>query len=368
MGKHVTGQSPWVMISPPGTTPSGMTPQDFLKFISNTSTIDSSISSEIYTKPSEIRTGEPGYLSKEWFDYIDELLAYLRETGHRAVFYDEVGFPSGMANHTTPKELYRKILEKHEETITGPLEYKAIIPEEGEVMAAVAMDIDHLRRINLTSLSKEGQLKWQVPEGEWKIMVFNCRTVESVGENIDYYAVTDYLDPIASKWFINTVYEPLYKEVGDFFGNTIFQTFYDDVGIYNEEKSVLDNFGAGFIQNCFVVNNDRDGIVLGSGIPVINNTVEGNRNMNTIGAELQAMVHTISGFAPEDIDNDIDLFSLGLDSLMLVDLRRKINGEYPTSVQYVNGKLHVSFSGNPNRDLGTVTNIVSALTFKTLRV
>jgi len=237
MGKHVTGQSPWVMISPPGTIPSGMTPQDFLIFISKTSVIDSSISSEISTKPSEIRTGEPGYLSKEWFDYIKKILAYLRETGHKAVFYDEVGFPSGMANHTTPKKLYRKILEKHEEIIKGPLEYQTSMPEEGKLMAVVAMDINHSKRIDLSSLIKVDKLTWQAPEGVWKIMVFNCRTVESVGENIDYYAITDYLDPISSKWFINTVYEPLYKEVGEYFENTIFQTFYDDVGIYNEEKT-----------------------------------------------------------------------------------------------------------------------------------
>jgi len=237
MGKHVAGQSPWVMISPPGTVPSGVTPQDFLTLIANTSGIDSSISSGSLAKPSEITTGEPGYLSKEWFDYIKEILAYLRETGHKAVFYDEVGFPSGMANHTTPKELYRKILEKSEETITGPLEYQTAIPEEGKLMAVVAIDINHLKRLDLTSLAKEGQLKWQAPAGEWKIMVFKCRTLEAVSESVDYYAVTDYLDPVASKWFINKVYEPLYKEVGEYFGNTIFQTFYDDVGVFNEEKT-----------------------------------------------------------------------------------------------------------------------------------
>ncbi len=28
---------------------------------------------------------------------------------------------------------------------------------------------------------------------------------------------------------------------------------------------------------------------------------------------------------------------------------KRLNGDYPSSVQYVNGSLHVSFSGNPNR-------------------
>ncbi len=245
MGKHVSGQSPWVMISPPGTIPSGVTPQDFLNLIANGG-IPLSISNGSLVELPEIKTGEPGYLSKEWFDYVKEILAYLRETGHKAVFFDEVSYPSGMANGTTPKKLYRKILEKNEETIKGPFEYKTAIPEEGEVMAVVAMDINHLKRIDLTSLAKEGQLKWQAPAGEWRIMVFNCRTVKAVGETNDYNAITDYLDPIASKWFINTVYEPLYKEVGEHFGNTIFQTFFDDVGIYNEEKTWTFKFNDNF--------------------------------------------------------------------------------------------------------------------------
>ena len=47
MGKHVAGQSPWVMISPPGTIPSGVTPQEFLAMFDNTSGIDSSISGDL---------------------------------------------------------------------------------------------------------------------------------------------------------------------------------------------------------------------------------------------------------------------------------------------------------------------------------
>ncbi len=37
---------------------------------------------------------------------------------------------------------------------------------------------------------------------------------------------------------------------------------------------------------------------------------------------------------------------------------RDMNGSYPVSVQSVNGKLHISFSGNPNRDSGEVRDIV----------
>ena len=50
-----------------------------------------------------------------------------------------------------------------------------------------------------------------------------------------------------------------------------------------------------------------------------------------------------------------------LDAAEVQKALKKMNGNYPTSAQYVNGRLHISFSGNPNRDLGTVDEIVSFL-------
>ena len=43
---------------------------------------------------------------------------------------------------------------------------------------------------------------------------------------------------------------------------------------------------------------------------------------------------------------------------ILKDLK-KINGDYPVSAQYVNGNLHISFSGNPNRDQGQLDNLIT---------
>lgn len=242
--KHVKGQSPWVMISPPGTRPSGVIVLPDLRIIrtgppGSPDTV--SISAIIPdTSPSgiEIETPpEPAYMSREWFDHVKKILAYTKESGHKAVFYDEVGYPSGMANHTTPKEFYRKILEKNEDIKVGPIGYEVEVPKDGTLIAAVAMNVVTLERIDLTSMINVGKLKWNVPAGEWRIMIFNCRTSEAVGESNDYNAVTDYLDPDAVKWFLNTVYDPLCEEIGEYFGNTVFQTFYDDVGIYNQEKT-----------------------------------------------------------------------------------------------------------------------------------
>lgn len=50
-----------------------------------------------------------------------------------------------------------------------------------------------------------------------------------------------------------------------------------------------------------------------------------------------------------------------LDANRLLKELKDINGDYPVSAQYVNEKLHISFSGNPNRDLGIVKKIITHL-------
>jgi len=39
----------------------------------------------------------------------------------------------------------------------------------------------------------------------------------------------------------------------------------------------------------------------------------------------------------------------------------EINDPYPTSARYVNGQLHISFSGNPNREVNYVKSITEYL-------
>ena len=236
LAAHQDGESPWVMIFPPGTNPGH-------RWTGEDST-DAVAGSGGQVKP--VPPPQPEYLSQQYFDRVKQFLAYTKKTGRTAVFYDEVGYPSGMANHTTPKELRRKVLDKSEESVTGPGEYRQSMPQEGVLMAVVAMNKSTLERIDLTPLVKDKSLTWNAPAGEWLVMVFNCRTLQGELKGVDYDGAVDYLDPDAARWFVDKNYGAHYREVGRYFGNTIIQSFFDDVGIFPEERTWTTRFNDKF--------------------------------------------------------------------------------------------------------------------------
>lgn len=245
---HPYGESPWIMLSPPGTIPGAkftVYSSVYNPVVLEGRTASSGgLSAEKTTVATE--SAAIGYLSQEWFENMKKMLSYGKNKGYKFMFYDEVEYPSGMANSTTPKELSRKLLDKNEEIVTGPGKHQKSLPIDGVLMAVVAMNTVTLERINLMPRVQEGQLNWEVPAGEWKVMVFNCRTALPRGGKIDYSGAIDYMDSEAVNWFIEKVYEPLHRELGEYFGNTIFQSFYDDVGIYNEERTWTYQFNAKF--------------------------------------------------------------------------------------------------------------------------
>jgi hypothetical protein len=188
----------------------------------------------------------PAYLSKEYFDQLREVLDYSKETGRKVILYDEIGYPSGISNYSTPEKYYRQLLEKKEDMVVGPKVFQKTITLEGTLMAVVAMNTVSKERVDLTPMLKNNVLTWKAPAGNWKLMTFNCVTAKASGGELDYRRATNYLDPEAVNWFIDRVYEPHAKEVGKYFGNTLFQTFFDDVGIFDEEKTWTSKFNEKF--------------------------------------------------------------------------------------------------------------------------
>lgn len=149
----------------------------------------------------------PEYLSDDYLHIYGIMLGKAKELGMTVSLYDEFGFPSGSVGafaegdntprfqHKFPEQTIERI-DKAEEQINGPVSYEKKIPE-GKLMGAVAMETNTLKRIDLTNRISDGMLKWEVPSGKWKIMIFNCV--------IDGDPIADYLNPEASvillRWY-----------------------------------------------------------------------------------------------------------------------------------------------------------------------
>ncbi len=70
-------------------------------------------------------------------------------------------------------------------------------------------------------------LKWNVPSGKWKIMLFNCV--------IDGNPLADYLNPEAVSHFTKMVHDVYYEHFKDYFGTVIYGTFFDEPSMYRAD-------------------------------------------------------------------------------------------------------------------------------------
>lgn len=171
----------------------------------------------------------PKYLSEEYFARYGDILGASKRLGLKVVFYDDVDFPSGSAGGLMAKRFPEDRtcrLDKAETGVSGPLDWKCEIPA-GIFMGAVAMKRQTLERIDISSHAKDGRIAWQVPAGEWQVMIFTCTRS---GRNVDY------LEPQSIAKFFSLTYDEYYRRFPDHFGTTIGMTFFDDVGVRRAER------------------------------------------------------------------------------------------------------------------------------------
>ena len=188
----------------------------------------------------------PIFLSEEYFARYQDMLEIANSLDMEIIVYDDNDFPSGMAggkmeenypNHTM------KRLDKYEHLVKGPLLLTETVPGI-QLMAAVAANQLTNERIEISSFAIDGILKWQVPEGEWKIMLFVLMK-DSFHKK---YLCVDFMDPTAVRHMINETYEKYKKRFGKYFGNTISTTFFDDVGFWKHPRSWTGSFNKKFIE------------------------------------------------------------------------------------------------------------------------
>ncbi len=180
---------------------------------------------------------KPGYLTEDYFRVYGKALEKAKELGLTMCLYDEYGFPSGgiglhggdgipRFEQKFPEQTIKR-LDKLEDTIVGPAVYEVTMPSAGKLMSIVAMETNTLERIDLTNQVSEERLKWNVPQGNWKILTFMCVKDPDV--------IADYLDPEAIRNFIKMTHEEYYKRFSEYFGTVISGTFFDEPTMYRAE-------------------------------------------------------------------------------------------------------------------------------------
>jgi hypothetical protein len=176
---------------------------------------------------------EPKYLSDEYFDTYRVSVEEAEKQGLRLWIYDEYGFPSGTAGDINGDGLGRfkqkypehtnKRLDKFEYELKSGALFEKTLPQ-GPLMAVLGMDTLTNKRIDLSGFVIDNQLKWQSPEGHWKVMVFTCVDAGNT--------FVDYMSPEAVQRYIGMTHEEYFKHFGAHFGTTIVGTFFDEPTLY----------------------------------------------------------------------------------------------------------------------------------------
>lgn len=148
--------------------------------------------------------------------------------GMKMCLYDEFWFPSGSAGGLLAKEhpeALGKRLDMLAADVEGPKEFTQAVPA-GTLMGAVAMEASTKQRLDITASIKDGTLRWNVPAGSWKVMIFTC--VPDGGGGL-----VDYLEPKAVEAYIELTYQTYHDAMPDHFGTTIDCAFYDEPAFYH---------------------------------------------------------------------------------------------------------------------------------------
>ena len=168
------------------------------------------------------------YLSSEWFSLVKIAIQEAKLRGMRVWIEDEGKYPSGFAGGKFSTE--RPDLKMQGLVIT-----ERIDPKQGEniskklpyyTLSAVAYNNDDKtsKRLDVSS----GELDWQVPEGSWRIFFAGHRFRSSVTRSVNNpsrgkdttASLFDYLNPLATRQFINWTHEEYKKYTGGEFGKT----------------------------------------------------------------------------------------------------------------------------------------------------
>ncbi len=197
----------------------------------------------------------PDFLGASWWHEMAVLLDESRRLGMRFYLLDDTQFPSGYANGAGADTPWQRMMltEKHVD-IRGPRAGGSLLiwPDgmKGMPVAAVAgrktgpgnwiegfvdqggFAVDSL--IDLTDRVTDGLLRWDVPEGDWRLFLL---TADYVSERSPARKFLNPLLPESGRLMIDTIYRPH----ADFFGEESRKTF---LGFFSDEPALRSGRGS----------------------------------------------------------------------------------------------------------------------------
>jgi hypothetical protein len=168
------------------------------------------------------------YLSPEWFEMVKTGVAEAKKRGMTVWIEDEGKYPSGFAGGKFSTE--RPDLKMQGLVVTDRIDIK-----NGETvtrkispgtLSAVAVNLND-NSIKIIDISS-GELNWPTAEGNWRIIVAGHQFRSSVTRSVNNptrgkdttASLMDYLNPLATKQFIEWTHEQYKKYFGNEFGKT----------------------------------------------------------------------------------------------------------------------------------------------------
>ncbi len=182
----------------------------------------------IVTLESGYDMGAP-YLSPEWFALVKRTVEMARERDMRVWIVDEGKYPSGFAGGKftidAPELRMKALVVADTLEVAGKVTISQKLPTD--IIGAIA--INQADTTNQILEIQSGQLQWTAPEGEWSILLIKhdfrsspTRAVNNPTHGKDTSnSLMDYLDPAATKKFLEFTHEEHKKRVGSEFGKTV---------------------------------------------------------------------------------------------------------------------------------------------------
>ena len=192
----------------------------------------------------ESRT-HPDFLGEGWWQEIDIILDECKKQGLTLWLLDDTHFPSGFANGAAAGTPYRRMMmTKRHMDVTGPRKGGRILvqPDGSDAFLVAVVAARRIHRdgliesytdlggwtvadpIDLTDCVEDGFVRWDVPEGDWRVFVM---TADYVSERNPPQYFANPLLPEGGQLMIDTVYEAHYQHMKEDFGKT-FKGFFSD--------------------------------------------------------------------------------------------------------------------------------------------